>query len=123
MAVVDSRKTRTSAPRSMKKATFSASKLPTAVRAGALQATMATRMGNLRVSNQPRTSQQPTIALLLQQARPFVKTEHAIEILHGDAAGPANEVVFRSQDHDPTAHDTKRDIEEIRISGVLRRGE
>ena len=44
----------------------------------------------------------------LRKCRSFILPIHAVEVLHGDAAGAAHEVVFTSENHLSIAHDANR---------------
>jgi hypothetical protein len=49
-----------------------------------------------------------------KQRGPFVDSEHAIEILHSDAAGAADEIVFAGEDDNAVADSANGDIEKVR---------
>src|SRR4051812_26030462 len=55
------------------------------------------------------------------EPRLLVEAVHAVEVLHGDAAGAADEVVLGHQDDDLPANAAYRQIEEIGVRAVLGR--
>src|SRR5438128_4938530 len=59
----------------------------------------------------------------LQQSGPFVVPVHAIEVLHGHAAGAADQVVFADENEHAAANQADSDIDEIRAQAILRRRE
>src|SRR5438105_11603435 len=54
-----------------------------------------------------------------EQSRRFFKPIHAIEVLHGHAAGAPDKIVQGRQDDDPAANDADGDVEEVAAQAVL----
>src|SRR5256885_2369184 len=56
----------------------------------------------------------------LPQGGLVIEPVHAVEVLHGDAAGAAEEVVFAGEDEDAAADDAHGEIEEVGAGAIFR---
>src|SRR5262245_197579 len=59
----------------------------------------------------------------LSQRRLLIEAVHAVEVLHGHAAGAAEKVVFAGEDEDAAADDADGEIEKVGAAAILRGGQ